>query len=228
MHSDRGASQSPVKSCTLDPVLTFLVRDFVDLLLPFLTTMVNMSLMQGQLPASQKHAVVTPRLKRSSLDPTDIANFQPVSNLTFMSKVVDRAAASQLNAYLSASSLQPHHQLAYRQKHSTKTAMLRVWSDILTSADVGEVTLLGLLDFSVAFNCVDHGILLQRLDGGRVRSRGHGSRMDLLVPDRLNAAGLLSSMQYILFGLPQGSVLGPLLYVLYTAELEQIVARHHD
>jgi len=56
--------QSPVKSCTLDPVPTFLVREFVDLLLPFLTTMVNTSLIQGQLPASQKHAIVTPRLKR--------------------------------------------------------------------------------------------------------------------------------------------------------------------
>ena len=87
-------TQSPVKSCTLDPVPTFLVREFVDLLLPFLTTLVNTSLMQGQLPASQKHAVVTPRLKRSGLDPSDIANFRPVSNLTFMSKVVERAAAS--------------------------------------------------------------------------------------------------------------------------------------
>ena len=49
--------------------------------------------------ASQKHAIVTPRLKRSGLDPTDIANFRPVSNLTFMSKVIERAAASQLNTY---------------------------------------------------------------------------------------------------------------------------------
>ena len=81
---------------------TFLVREFVDLLLPFLTTLVNTSLMQGQLPGSQKHAIVTPRLKRSGLDPSDIANFRPVSNLTFMSKVVERAATSQLNAYLSA------------------------------------------------------------------------------------------------------------------------------
>ena len=97
--------QSPVKSCMLDPVPTFRVRESVDLLLPFLTT-----LMQDRLPASQKHAIVTPRLKRSGLDPTDIANFRPVSNLTFMSKVIERAAASQLNAYLSAIGLMPRHQ----------------------------------------------------------------------------------------------------------------------
>jgi len=111
--------RSPVKSCTLDPVPTFLVREFVNLLLPFLTMLVNTSLMQGQLPASQKHAIVTPRLKRSDLDPTDIANFRPVSNLTFMSKVAERAAASQLNAYLSANGLLPRRQSAYTQKHST-------------------------------------------------------------------------------------------------------------
>jgi len=97
--------QSPVNSCMLDPVPTFRVRESVDLLLPFLTT-----LMQDRLPASQKHAIVTPRLKRSGLDPTDIANFRPVSNLTFMSKVIERAAASQLNAYLSANGLMPRHQ----------------------------------------------------------------------------------------------------------------------
>ena len=93
-----------------DPVPTFLVRESVDLLLPFLTTLVNTSLMQGRLPASQKHTIVTPRLKRSGLDPTDIANFRPVSNLTFMSKVTERAAASQLNTYLSANGLMPRHQ----------------------------------------------------------------------------------------------------------------------
>jgi len=100
--------QSPVKSCTLDPVPTFLVREFIDLLLPLLTTMVNTSLMQGQLPASQKRAIVTLRLRRS-----DIANFRPVSNLTFMSKVVERVAASQPNAYLSANGLLLRHQSAY-------------------------------------------------------------------------------------------------------------------
>jgi len=88
---------------------TFLVRESVNLLLPLLTTLVNTSLMQGRLPASQKHAIVTPRLKRSGLDPTDIANFRPVPNLTFVLKVIERAAACQLNTYLSGNGLMPHH-----------------------------------------------------------------------------------------------------------------------
>ena len=85
-------------------------------------------------------------------------------SLTFLSKVIERAAASQLNTYLSANGLMPRLQSAYRKEHSTETAMLRIWSDVLTSADVRKVTLLGLLDLSAAFNCVGHDILLHGLE----------------------------------------------------------------
>jgi len=73
--------------------------------LPYLTSMVNASLAQGRLPVSQRHAIVTPLLKKTGLDTADMSNFRPVSNLSFMSKVVKRAVASQLTEYLSASSL---------------------------------------------------------------------------------------------------------------------------
>jgi len=92
-----------------------------------------------------------------------MANYRPVSDLTFASKVTERAVASQLNEYLVANDLLPRYQSVYRKRHSTETAMLRVWSDILAAADRRQVTLLGLLDLSAAFDCVDHDILLQRL-----------------------------------------------------------------
>ena len=100
-----------------------MVREFIDLLLPYVTMMVNGSLIAGRLPDSHKHAIITPCLKKSGLDPTDIANFRPISNLTFLSKVVERAVAIQLNAHLSTNGLLPRYQLAYRKKHSTETAM---------------------------------------------------------------------------------------------------------
>jgi len=95
---------SPIKSCSLDPVPTFLLREFVDLLLPDVTRMVNASLEEGRLPISQRHAIVTPLLKKPGLDTADMSNYRPVSNLGFMSKVVERAVAIRLNDYLTRNS----------------------------------------------------------------------------------------------------------------------------
>jgi hypothetical protein len=87
---------SPVKSCSLDPI----DREFIDLLLQYLTSMVIASLVQGRLPASEKHAIVTPLLKTAGLDTSDMSNYRPVSNLTIISKIVESAVAIQLNDYL--------------------------------------------------------------------------------------------------------------------------------
>ena len=220
---------SPIKSCSPDPVPTFLLREFIDLLLPYVTSMVNASLAEGRLPLSQRHAIVTPLLKKTGLDAADMSNYRPVSNLTFMSKVVERAVATRFNAYFDANDLLPRNQSAYRKKHSTETAMLRVWSDILTAADTRQVTLLGLLDLSAAFDCVDHDLLLHRLQlsfglTGVVLEWIRSFLTDCT--QEVAYGSQLSARQPLLFGVPQGSVLGSLLYVLYTAELTHVVARH--
>ena len=88
-----------------------------------------------------------------------MANFRPVSNLTFFSKVVERVVTRQLNDYLAAANLLPLCQSAYRRHHSTETAMVRVLSDVLTAADTRQVTLLGLFDMSAALDCVDHSTI---------------------------------------------------------------------
>ena len=107
--------------------------------------------------------------------------------------------------------------------------MLRVWSDILMAADSRKVTLLGLLDMSAAFDCVDHSILLERL---QVAAGIGGTALDWIrsfLSDRTQEViygGDRSSTSKVLFGVPQGTVLGPLLYVLYTAPMFQIIAQH--
>ena len=126
--------------------------------------MVNASLSQGVLPASQTHAIVTPLLKKAGLDTADMNNFRPVSNLTFMSKVVERAVSTQLNGYLTDNNLLPCHQSAYRKRHSMEIALLWIQSDALLAAESRHVTLLGLLDLTAVFDCIDHCLLLQRLE----------------------------------------------------------------
>jgi len=146
-----------------------------------------------------------------------MANYRPVSNVTFMSKIVERAVAKQLHRYLEVNGLLPRHQSAYRRHHSTETAMLRVVSDVLTAADAQQVTLLGLLDLSAAFDCVDHQLLLHRLQRDFGLTDTVLNWVTSFVTSRSQQVvcnGLLSTIQYLQFGVPQGSVLGPIFFVM--------------
>ena len=142
---------------------TFLLKEMVDVLLPYVTAMINTSLHKGRLPSSHKHAVVTPLIKKAGSDADELKNYRPVSNLTFMSKLVERVVSSWLINYLDTHGLMPQLQSAYRRHHSTETALLKVLADVHATTDRQQVTLLGLLDLSAAFDCVDHGILPRRL-----------------------------------------------------------------
>ena len=118
---------------------------------------------KGELPDSEKSAAITPIVKKSGLDPDSASSYRPISNLTFLSKLIERLVCQQLNAYLQSNNLLAPLQSAYRQHHSTETAVLKIASDVFDSADNSHITLLALLDLSAAFDTVDHNILLQRL-----------------------------------------------------------------
>jgi hypothetical protein len=220
---------APSKSCLLDPIPTAIMKEFISELLPFLTDLCRASLEEGCLPLSQRHAIVIPRLKKSGADPTDPKNFRPISNLTFMSKVVERLVCRQLTAFLDKHGLLPSLQSAYRRNHSTETAVLRVVSDILLAADRGEVTFLGLLDMSAAFDTVDHDVLLDRLRTSFGIQGTVLSWIGSFVRGRTQVVcvnGQQSATSSVFCGVPQGSVLGPILFLLYTAEVVAIAERH--
>ena len=117
----------------------------------------------GLFPTSQKCASVTPALKKVTLDPFDLGNYRPISNLTFVSKLLEHAAQEQIVGYASENQLLPDTQSAYQKHRSTETATLKVLSDVYEAADSGKLTLLDQLDLSAAFDTVDHQILLGRL-----------------------------------------------------------------
>ena len=130
----------------------------------FLTNLFNKSLAAGEIPSSLKVALITPLLKKPDLNCDDPANYRPVSNLPFISKLLEKVIASQLTNYLNANNMFPSHQSAYRKNHSTETALLRLLSDLTAAIESGKLALLALLDMSAAFDTVDHDILQQRLE----------------------------------------------------------------
>ena len=217
---------SPSKSCDLDPVPTFLVKDYLDTLLPFITRLCNASIREACLPATQKKAIITPVIKKVGADVDDVKNYRPISGLTFLSKVIEKVVAKQLVSYLHSNNLLPKFQSGFRRGYSTETAILRMLSDIYAAVDRGRVALLALLDVSAAFDTVDHDILLERLlVSFGVTGSAHAWIRSFLSSRsqyvRLGSSS--SSWSSIRCGVPQGSILGPLLYILYTADVERIV-----
>ena len=101
---------------------------------------------------------------RTNADHDELKNYRPISNLTFISKVIERLVVEQITRHLEDANLMPPLQSAYRCHHSTETALIKVLSYIFDEADLGNVSLLGLLDLSAAFDTVDHNILLPRLE----------------------------------------------------------------
>ena len=214
------------KSCSLDPVPSWIIKQFAGQLAPFIAMLFNRSMSEGSFPSRMKHAVVIPALKKCNLDPADVNNYRPISNLSFLSKLLERCVYAQLTSYLDGNDLMPNKQSAYRPFHSTETAVLDVLSDACAAADAGQVTLLGLLDLSAAFDTIDHRILLDRLHYNFGLSNITLAWFQSYLTGRthaINFKGVSSTNSAVMTGIPQGSVLGPLMFIIYAAEVLEII-----
>ena len=167
--------------------------------------------------------------KKANADPDEPKNYRPISNLTFMSKVVERIVVIQITRHLDDAELMPPLQSAYRRHHSTETAVMKVLSDVFDAVDSRKVTLLGLLDLSAAFDTVDHDILLKRLQTFFSVAGLALEWFRSFLTGRTQATtfrGSTSTFVPLLYGVPQRSVLRPLLFLLYTADVAKIADKH--
>ena len=124
---------------------------------------INISLRDGIFPETLRKALVRPLLKKPNLDLLD-KNYRPVSNLSYVSKLIEQVAAVQLVNHIESHGLMEVYQSAYHALHSTETALLKVKTDVIKALENQEVACLILLDLSVAFDTIDHDILLSRLE----------------------------------------------------------------
>ena len=207
------------KTSELDPVPTWLVKECAVtavILAPFFAYVFNDSLQKGHLSPKQNMTIIYPGLKKPSPKSDDLKNYRPISNLGFVSKLLERAVNTQLLMYLNENELLPSVQSAYRQFFSTETAVLKVVSDIL----------LGMFDLSASFDTIDNAILLKQLD---VSFGIRGNALNWFASylsgrsQQVSVHGILASSFYLNFGVLQGSVLGPVLFLLYTADLVALV-----
>ena len=187
---------------------------------------INRSLQTGTVPTSYKAAIVKPLLKKANLDPQQINNYRPVSNLPFFSKVLERVVSQQLLTYITDNNLLEPFQSAFRACHSTETALTKVVNDILLMMDSNETSVLLLLDLSAAFDTIDHDILINRLENM------YGVQGLALAWLKSYLCGRTQCVSYnnittvfseVKYGVPQGSVLGPLLFSIYMAPLGNII-----
>ena len=238
-------NKSPTKECSLDIIPTWVIKSCIDQLVPALTLIINESISNADLPPTMKTALVTPLLKKPSLDPEVLNNYRPVSNLNFISKIIEKIVVSRIQYHLKENDLAPHFQSAYRQMHSTETALLRVHNDIIRYVDKKQCVILVLLDLSAAFDTIDQDILVSRLSSRfgirgaalrwiaayltnrhqavRIQATISSSRSTSTSQTTSDAKSQFTTLNY---GVPQGSVLGPILFTMYTAPLSDIISEH--
>ena len=157
-------------------------------------------------------------------------NYGLVSNLSFLSKILEKAVACRLYSHTSRTKVLSQFQSAYRKSHSTETALLKIHNDIISAVDEGKVTALTLLDLSSAFDTNDHSILLGRLqDWVVVTGRAHDWLRSHLTgrSQQVKLGECLSRKVDLTFGIPEGSVLGPLLFTIYNTPLSQVVSQYY-
>ena len=181
------------------------------------------------MPRALKCAQIRPLLKKPTLDPGILKHCRHVSNLPFIAKMLEKVVDTLIERQLVSNGLHEELQSAYRRSHSTETALLKVQSDNLESLDNGCVTVLVMLDLSAAFDTLDHGILLHRFENlfgipgaalGWIASYLRDRYLVVVIDGEHSDPVLLEH------GVPQGSVLGPKEYTMYSKPLGAIIRRY--
>ena len=186
----------------------------------------NVSLEQGVFPDSWKMAIIRPLLKKLGFE-LITSNYRPVSNLSFLSKVLEKVVLARYNNDCDRHNLIPSFQLAYRPKHSCERLMVKLVNDLLWSMERKEATAVAVIDLSAAFDMVDHNILINLLHEtfgiGDKALRWFQSYLENRYC-KVKIGKNYLERKSLNFSVPQGSCMGPVLYLSYAASISDVVS----
>ena len=202
-----------------DEIPTFLVKKCVDSFIEPLTYLVNSSISEGIFPSELKLARVVPIFK--SGDPSLITNYRPISVLSFFSKVFEKVMYNHIISFMNKNDVLYDQQFGFRQKHSTQQAIIMLVDKITRSLNAGDIVISVFLDLKKAFDTVDHHILFKKLYAygirGKVLKWFHSylfNRSQYVIYDDMQ-----SETHHVKCGVPQGSIMGPLLFIIYMNDI---------
>ena len=215
----------PSKTCALDIMPTARFKEVLGTILLSITHIVNKSLDQGEFYTSWKEALVKPLVKKKILG-TAMTNYRPVSNVQFISKIVEKVTLDQFTQHCNRNSLLPNYQSAYRQYHSCETSLVKLVNDILLAMEKQLVTVVVILDLSAAFDTVDHDLLLEVLEkrfGIAGAARKWYTRYLKPRSFKVSIRGSTSQPRQLDYSVPQGSIQGAFLFIAYASTLDLVM-----